>query len=109
MSEQPSEQGKLKRLWQSYPHTIVIGVALLVNACLIVLVEVLRALFSLNDVHAMVFVMFAWAAIFMSCGFVFKNIHGGFAVLMEFIALIGAIGLWAMYAARPELFGAIVN
>jgi len=83
--------------------SFVVGLAL-VNVLAVVVAEFLTTQLGWNEIYSVSAVSGAIGVGFIAFGVWLRNHHGGFAVLVGFIALICAVLFPAMYAARPELF-----
>ncbi|MEQ1812620.1 MAG: hypothetical protein ABL889_22025 [Terricaulis sp.] len=83
--------------------SFIVGLAL-VNVLAAVIAEVLTTQLGWDEIHSVSAVAGLLGVGFIAFGVWLRNHHGGFAVLVGFIALICAVLFPVMYAARPELF-----
>ena len=103
MSPSP-ETSELRRFMRAKPVTsfiVMYAFAVVVTA---VVGDMLATYLRLNEIYVFAAASVVWGLALIAFGFWLGNHHGGFAVFVGFIALIGAILFPAMYAARPDLF-----
>jgi hypothetical protein len=104
MPHESSPDGVLRRFLRQRPILATVLTLVVADIFALTLMAALRTFLGIVEWYALGVVMALLGVAAIGFGIWLRNYHGGFAIFVGVILLLGAVLFPAMYASQPELF-----